>query len=92
MKAGQEASGKITGPHPLISGEPAPAIRQSYPTVAGEHRAATYELSETIGAPQLCEYTWVSDQQVDADTVRDEQSDAWTSTLMRPVRQGSMAV
>ena len=108
MKAGQEASGRITGPHPLVSGEPSPVIRQSYTTTAGEHRVATYELSETIGAPQLYEYTLVSDEQVDGDTVpdrqssrltefptdrvSDRQSNAWASTLPGSVRRGSMTV
>ena len=63
-KKGQEAAGRITGPHPLLDGKPAPAIRESYVAGDGERRVATYELSETVGGPSLYEYTWVSDEAV----------------------------
>ena len=66
-KKGQEAEGRITGPHPFLNGKPAPAIRESYVAQDGQRRVATYELSETVGGPSLYEYTWVSDEQGDGD-------------------------
>ncbi|WP_150307085.1 hypothetical protein [Planctomonas psychrotolerans] len=59
---GRESEGKVTGPHPLQDGKPAPSIREIRTTADGERRVATYDLSESIGAPSLYEYTLVSDE------------------------------